>query len=366
MAVETTRLSKEKHGLQKLHAIEQKVVSFERKVLNTPKAIVRVEKKLIDFPFRKYFIGHKKPDRAKYRPNWREWRDDTVTMSWLGQSTVLINFYGTWIITDPIFGERCGIHLGPWTVGPRRLVALPIRAEDLPPLDLILISHAHMDHTDIPSLRKVRKAKHTVVAANTKDIYLPLKLNDVQELDWNNQLVFPDLDDLRIEAIETRHAGWRMPWDPCRSRKEKNGRSYNAYLIEKRDANGELHAIVFGGDTGYITSFRKVGDRMRAEGHEIEAAIMPIGTYNPWVGTHCNPEQAWQMCVEMEAHYIVPVHWNTFMQSSEPRYEPIQWLESVVDNPDNIAFREHGKTWTLQKKNIDKSNHPIGSRLEVL
>ena len=329
---------------KRLHGLR----SLEQKVLQTPKAIVRIEKKLIEFPFSRYFIGHKKPEQAKFCPNWRDWKNDQLTLAWLGQSTVLINFYGTWILTDPVFSDRCGIHLGPLTVGPRRLVQLPIRPEDLPPIDLILISHAHMDHTDIPSLQKVGSAKHAIVAANTMDIYAPLKMKDVREIDWGDHMIYSDLGELRVEAIEVRHAGWRMPWDPCRARKEKNGRSYNAYLIEKRDRAGELHAIVFGGDTGYITSFQALGDRMRAEGREIEAAMMPIGTYNPWIGTHCHPEQAWQMCVEMNARHIVPIHWNTFVQSSEPRYEPMQWLREIVDSPDAIALTEHGQTWTAR------------------
>jgi L-ascorbate metabolism protein UlaG (beta-lactamase superfamily) len=137
-----------------------------------------------------------------------------------------------------------------------------------------------------------------------------------------------------------------MPWDSCRSRKEKNGRSYNAYLVEKTDEDGQHHALVFGGDTGYIKSFRALGDRMRLMGREIECAIMPIGTYNPWVETHCNPEQAWRMTLEMNARCIVPIHWNTFTQSSEPRYEPIEWLRAVVDTSEAIALSDHGETWT--------------------
>ena len=94
---------------------------------------------------------------------------------------------------------------------------------------------------------------------------------------------------------------------------------------------------------------------MRAEECEIEVALMPIGTYNPWVAAHCNPEQAWQMCIEMNARQIMPIHWNTFVQSSEPREEPIQWLRSVVDVPEDIALSEHGETWTLElEKELDE------------
>jgi L-ascorbate metabolism protein UlaG (beta-lactamase superfamily) len=250
-------------------------------------------------------------------------------------------------------------------------VLTPLKPSDLPPIDLLLISHAHMDHTDPPSLRQMAGTKHVIVATNTMKVYQPFKFSDIRELDWGQSLVLspessalstfdvPTQDpstssgqalglrtqDLRVEALEVRHAGWRMPWDPCRSRNEKNGFSYNGYLVEKRDANGEMRAFVFGGDTGYIKTFRELGDRMRAEGREIECAILPIGTYNPWVEAHCNPEQAWQITQEMNARVIVPVHWNTFVQSSEPRDEPMHWLKSVVDFDEQIALTEHGQTW---------------------
>lgn len=343
------------HALERLRLIEERGAQ----------ALVRIEKKLIDFPFSRYFVGHQKPTNAEHKPDWRSWKNDRLTLAWLGHSTVLINFYGTWILTDPVFSDRVGIRVGPATVGPRRLVHPPLTPQELPPIDVVLVSHAHMDHTDMPSLKAVLRAGSgsrvpgsvptLIIAANTKDIYTPLESRRLHELDWGEEIfVAPAADtrvrlpdsSVRIEALQTRHAGWRMPWDSCRSRNEKNGRSFNAYLVETRDEHGELHAFVFGGDTGYITTFRALGDRMRAEGREIECAIMPIGTYNPWIDTHCNPEQAWRMTLEMNAHTIVPVHWNTYTQSSEPRYEPIEWLRALIDVPSDIALSEHGETWS--------------------
>jgi L-ascorbate metabolism protein UlaG (beta-lactamase superfamily) len=323
-----------------------KLRDFEQKVLRTPKRLVKIEKKLVEFPFSKYFIGHKKPDKAKYRPNWRQWSNDELTMAWLGHSMVLINFYGTWILTDPAFSERVGISvLGLLTVGPRRMVTCPLEPNELPPIDLLLISHAHMDHTDIPSLKKLRNARHAIVAFNTMGVYKEVKLRDVRHLDWGDTINYPDLGDLRVEALEVKHAGWRMPWDPCRSRNEPNGFSYNGYLLEKKNALGETHSLVFAGDTGYTPAFKALGDRFRNEGREIDIALMPIGAYNPWIEARCNPEQAWRMTQEMNARKILPIHWNTYMQSSEARFEPIEWLRSAVENDDDIVLSEHGDTW---------------------
>ena len=348
--------------LKRLREIERKV----------PRTIVRIEKKIITFPFQKYFIGHAKPQPPPFKPDWRLWSDDRLTLAWLGHSTVLINFFGTWILTDPVFSERCGIHVGPVTLGPRRLIEAPLQPEDLPPLDLLLISHAHMDHTDPPSLQRLLRAKQVIVAANTLAVYKDHPFTNIRELDWGESILIPDPDTrnpnlgTRVEALEVKHAGWRMPWDPCRSRNEKNGFSYNGYLVEKsvlnesnlpiqdlglrtQDLPRTTHAIVFGGDTGYTPKFQILGDRMRAEEREIDCAIMPIGTYNPWVEAHANPEQAWRMTQEMNARVIVPVHWNTFVQSSEPRMEPIEWLRSLVDSDDQIALSEHGETWTAEE-----------------
>lgn len=324
-----------------------RVREIEEKILRAPKRLVKIERKLLAFPFQRYFMGHPKPESAPCKPDWRSWRDDELTFAWLGHSMVLINFYGSWILTDPTFSERVGINLLLMTVGPRRLVACPLDAKDLPRLDLVLVSHAHMDHSDLPSLKKLRKSRHVIVAMHTQDVYDTAKFRDIKELEWGESVEYTDQGGLRVEAIEVRHAGWRMPWEPCRSRNEKNGRSYNAYLVEKKGPDGVMHSFVFGGDTGYTTTFRDLGDRMRAEGREVDVALMPIGAYNPWVQAHCNPEQAWKMTQEMNARFILPIHWNTYVQSAEPRYEPIDWLRSVVDDPASIVLSEHGETWRL-------------------
>ncbi len=299
-----------------------------------------------DFPVINYFIGTQAPEKAPQKPDWRSWKNDEFTAAWIGHSTVLINFFGTWILTDPVFSERCGPKpLGLLTFGPRRLVEPALKINDMPRIDLLLISHAHLDHTDMPSLKKFTNAKHVVVAQNTGDIYTSLRFEDLQELDWEDDATYQDLDDLRVEAIEVKHFGWRFPWEPCRGRNEKNGRSFNAYLVEKRDAAGKMRRFVFGGDTAYTKSFAKIGERMRLFDEKIDLAIMPIGTYNPWIGGHCNPEQSWQMTNEMNAEAILPIHWNTFTQSSEPRFEPIEWLQNSADDPARIALKEIGATW---------------------
>ena len=100
---------------------------------------------------------------APHRPDPAEWRDDRITVSWLGHATVLANFLGAWFLTDPALEARIGIGRGLAKFGPRRLVAPALRPRELPPLDLLLLSHAHMDHTDLGTLRFLSRDVPVVV-----------------------------------------------------------------------------------------------------------------------------------------------------------------------------------------------------------
>src|SRR6478735_2170465 len=92
---------------------------------------------------------------APRHPEPHLWPNERVTAAWLGHATVLINFYGCIILTDPVFFSRIGLRLGPFTIGPKRYIACALRPGELPPIDLILLSHAHMDHLDLRSLWKL-------------------------------------------------------------------------------------------------------------------------------------------------------------------------------------------------------------------
>ena len=165
------------------------------------------------------------PQPAPLHPLSKEWSNNAFTAAWGGHATVLINCYGKWILTDLVFSERIGLDvLNFFTIGPRRLILPALTLDELPPLDLILLSHGHMDHFDIPTLRKLDGRTPVDIAKNTYDLIEDLGFERVYELDWRQHAV---IDDIRVEALEVQHFGWRYPWERDRSRGNPDGRSYN-------------------------------------------------------------------------------------------------------------------------------------------
>jgi L-ascorbate metabolism protein UlaG (beta-lactamase superfamily) len=283
------------------------------------------------------FFSDRAMETPKFHPDPAKWDDSTITAAWIGQSTVLINFFGTNIITDPVFSRSFGVNLfGLFTIGSKRLIAPAISIKKLPRIDLILVSHAHLDHLDVPSLAKFDYNIPIIVAKNTADVIEDMDWENLYELDWGER---HKIGNLEIEALRVKHFGWRYPWEKDRAHGDKNGRSFNAYLITKNN-----HSIVFGGDTAYHEYFKEVGKRNLT----VDLAIMPIGAYNPWISVHTNPEQAVKMCDDLKARYILPVHWRTFIQGQSPVMEPIERFEAALkDTPDRIALDSVGQTWTL-------------------
>jgi L-ascorbate metabolism protein UlaG (beta-lactamase superfamily) len=271
---------------------------------------------------------------APVKPDPAAWDTNTITAAWIGHATVLINFFGMNIITDPVLSSRIGLNIaGLFTIGPRRLVAPALTFEELPPIDLLLLSHAHLDHLDVPTLDRFDRSIPVVLAANTYDVISRLGFETVFELDWGR---WTTVGDLRVEALQVKHFGWRYPWEHDRSRGNPDGRSYNAYLLSRRGRH-----LVFGGDTAYHEHFRMLADR----GLRIDLAVMPIGAYDPWIRNHASPEQALSMSDHMGAGKILPIHWNTFIQSQEPTGEPMERLKRAAA-PGRIVLDTIGQTWT--------------------
>ncbi|HVG35536.1 MAG TPA: MBL fold metallo-hydrolase [Pyrinomonadaceae bacterium] len=276
---------------------------------------------------------------APHRPQPAEWSDERLTVAWLGHATTLINFYGTWLLTDPVLRSRIGVHLAGLTLGPRRLVRPALSVRELPALDAVLISHSHMDHCDLPTLKRLARQSHAVVQHGNLD--LVRRFDHASDLAWGESV---EVAGARIEAIEVNHWGARTLTD--------RHRGYGGFLIEK---NGR--ALVFGGDTAYTNAFARLRPRVK-----VDLAILPIGAYDPWIYAHANPEQSWAMRREMGATYILPMHHSTFRLSREPTTEPITRLFKVAGDEDwRIALSEPGETWVMPEEERQQQNEKLHS-----
>lgn len=278
------------------------------------------------------------PREAPFQPNLNEWTKEKINFCWVGHSTYLINFYGTLILTDPVFSHRIGLYALLTNLGPKRIVAPAVKPEELPRPDLILLSHAHFDHLDYPTLKyfaeKYPGQISVVTAFKTRDIFEELPFKEIIEIDWNE---ITNVVDLKIKAFRVKHFGWRYPWEIDRNKDSKTGRSFNSYIIEK---NGKK--IFFGGDTAFTDVFKSLKDE------KIDVAILPIGAYNPWQHSHCNPEEALIMADDMNAKFFLPMHTRTFPHGREPWDEPIQWLKSSSPKyKTKVMIYEVGQTFTI-------------------
>jgi L-ascorbate metabolism protein UlaG (beta-lactamase superfamily) len=265
---------------------------------------------------------------APVEPRPQLWSDQGLYAAWLGHSTVLLRIDGFTIITDPIFSSRAGVRVGPFTLGVKRLVAPALGVRQIPEVDLVLLSHAHMDHFDLRSLRRLEGHRTVVVtAARTSDLLRARRYREVHELAWGETA---RVGPAALQAFQVQHWGARMWTDTFRG--------YNGYLIESG-----RYRVLFAGDTAFTSAFQAL-----RTSRPIDLAIMPIGTYNPWLRHHCTPEQAWAMGNDAGAEFFLPVHHQTFRLSSEPVNEPIErFFAAAGSRPERIAVQRIGQEFRL-------------------
>ena len=265
---------------------------------------------------------------ASHKPLPAIWADNAITLAWLGHASVLINFYGVRIVTDPTLFPRIGVDVGVGSFGPLRLVNCALPPDELPELDLVLVSHAHFDHLDTPSLAAVRGKPAAIMAKATSDLLPRRSYSSVEELGWNESTtVRTRRGELHVRSIQVKHWGARLQRDTYRG--------YSGFVLER-----EGRKLLIGGDTADTPLFRD----HRAYG-PFEAAIMPIGAYDPWIRNHCTPEQAIRMADAAGARLFVPVHHQSFQLSREPVHEPIERAQRALDaERGRLALREIGES----------------------
>jgi len=256
------------------------------------------------------------------------WPDDSLTIANLGHATVLTNYFGTRIISDPTLFSRVGLSIDPIaTIGPRRHTVPPLSPNQLDSLDVILITHAHMDHLDIPSLRALPKTAIIVGCERVSRIVKRLGFHDVRELKWGEETVAKGV---RVRAMGARHWGRRWPLPG-------HDYGFNSYVLER---NGQRMLLAC--DSAETDLFASLAEAPP------EVAAFTIGAYDPWIWNHANPEQVWSMFQQTGARYLVPIHWGTFKLSKEPMDEPLKRLIAAAGSDhERIVIREIGGTWQM-------------------
>jgi len=264
------------------------------------------------------------PVASQFVPNLDDWESRDLSAVWIGHATVLLRIGGKTIITDPVLSTRVGLGLGLATAGPARLVRPAISLKKLPPIDLLLLSHAHFDHLDRPTLSRLSKRIPVVTAMHTTDLIRDLGYRKIYELGWNQSV---DVEGLKITGRQVAHWGARTFLD--------RHRGFNAYLIESAK-----HRVLYGGDTAFFEGFRDIGP--------VDLAIFGIGAYNPYLAAHATPEQAWEMAQHVHAAHVLPMHHSTFKLSYEPIEEPLQRMIAAAGAHANRLVCKHiGQEWKL-------------------
>lgn len=238
---------------------------------------------------------------------------------WLGHATSMIRLCGTDILTDPVLSDRIGMALGPRTFGLPRLIARPPQL--MPKPRIILLSHAHFDHLDKPSLRRLIDPDTIVITARKTGKLIPKGFGEVIELDWGKS---SRLGDIEIEALRPRHWGARAALD--------HWRGYNAYRL-----SGAGRSVLFAGDTAFTSSF----DDLKPD-----LAVFGIGAYEPWEHAHATPEQVWTMFQRSGGASLLPIHHSTFELSDEKPDEPLsRLLTAAGEQAHRIVASALGEIW---------------------
>ncbi|MGN9813144.1 MBL fold metallo-hydrolase [Micromonospora sp. BQ11] len=241
--------------------------------------------------------------------------DDAQTelgIVWYGHASVLVEIEGHRVLLDPVWSERCSPSAA---VGPKRLHEPPVRLDDLPRLDAILISHDHYDHLDLATVRELttrQSAPFVVplgVGAHLDRWGVPA--DRIVELDWSES---HDLGGIELTATPAQHFSGRGL--------RRDGTLWSSWVIA-----GTHRKVFYTGDSGYFPGYAEIG----AEHGPFDVTLMQIGAYDrAWPSIHMFPEEAVAAHVDLRGGLMIPVHWATFNLALHAWSEPVDriWAEA--------------------------------------
>jgi len=254
------------------------------------------------------------PDLAFLAQNRHE-----LSATWIGHATVLLQVAGLNILTDPVFSARTS---PVQFAGPKRMVPLPARLDELPPIDLVLISHNHYDHLDRGTVQALLKQR-----GGPPQFHVPLGMErwmagqgigNVQRYDWWQSRTVNAADGgIAIHYVPAQH------WCKRQLLGGEHPSLWGGFVIE----HGE-RKLWFAGDTGYSRDFLDIGARFGG----FDFSMIPIGAYEPrWFmrNQHVNPDEAVQIHLDVKSKRSMGIHWGTFVLTDEPLHQPMDDLAAA-------------------------------------
>ena len=280
--------------------------------------------------------------RTRRQGGWRKWVDappgspppgrvrcEDMRVTFINHSTVLVQAGGLNVLTDPVYSERVSPVRG---VGPRRHRPPGIRFEDLPPIDVVVVSHSHYDHLDIPTLRRLagEHRPRIFVGLGNDRLLRRKRVAGAEAVDWWQAV--PLSSDVTLHGVPMQH--WSL-----RGLADRNRTLWLGYVLETRCGR-----VFISGDTGFGPHFEAIAERFAP----FRLALLPIGAYRPrWFmqPSHIDPEQAVAASRILEAQTSVAMHFGTFALGDDGETEPPQELTRWLRGEERARFwvLEHGE-----------------------
>jgi L-ascorbate metabolism protein UlaG (beta-lactamase superfamily) len=237
------------------------------------------------------------------RPRFPKLAHGQIALTWIGHASFLAQFTDLNVLIDPNFAN--------WLFLIKRLRRSGLKIQDLPPIDLVLLTHAHFDHFHKPTLRRLLAPKIGVMPWGMGDLAAHLGFERIIELQWWESFSHGEW---RVTLTPSKHWGARVLRD--------DHRGYGGFLIEHQG-----RSLYHAGDSAYFSGFREIG---RASPPEI--ALLPIGAYYPdsFRRVHMGPDEAIKAFTDLRAKWLVPMHYGTFKLSFEDLDEPPRWLKELA------------------------------------